>query len=58
MWVYYGILIKTNAVINQSTLNSKAKPNNSPPAPLSAAFMAFWIPQIKLVRIHVLFLRY
>lgn len=25
MWVYYGILIIMNAVINQSTLNSKAK---------------------------------
>lgn len=30
MWVYYGILIKMNAVINQSTLNSKAKQSNTP----------------------------
>lgn len=28
MWVYYGILIKMNVVINQSTLNSKAKQSN------------------------------
>lgn len=30
MWVYYGILIVMNAVINQSTLNSKAKQSNPP----------------------------
>lgn len=30
MWVYYGILIKMNAVINQSTLNSKAKQHLPP----------------------------
>lgn len=30
MWVYYGILIKMNAVINQSTLNSKAKQHPPP----------------------------